>query len=603
MLLDSVLAPSDLKKLSIKELEQLCQELRTEIIRITTKNGGHLGSNLGSIELIVAAHYVFDCPIDKFIFDVGHQSYAHKILTGRRQMMENLRQETGASGFPNPDESEFDCFIAGHASTSLSAAIGMAKARDLKNEDFSVLSILGDGSLSGGMIYEALNNVANIKNFIVILNDNQMSISESVGSMRKYLSKLLASKKGLSFRRGFGKALSKMPKKLSRQIERFIKNSMCAIRGGTIFEEFGLQYLGPIDGHDIKNLISVFSNVKDIASYKPVIIHAITQKGKGYTLAENDSQNLHGIGQSTHNTYTDVFGKKIVELAKQDEKIVCITAAMKTSCGLREFASSFPDRFFDVGIAEGHAVTFAAGLAKEGFKPYVAIYSTFLQRAFDQIYHDVVLQNLPVRFIIDKAGVPGFDGKTHSGIYDISMLQNFENFIIMAPSSQSELENMLEFSMSHNSSPLAIRFPKAESPQYFDNHEFSRNCRIVSRGEDVLVVSVGALLDTIFEAVNISKTNPTVIDARYIQPFDFETFYLLAEKHNKIIVLEEGVFSGLSSIILENLLKNKKISIINKIRFVNATKTPVTHSSADKQRHVAGLSPVEIAKLLTSQSK
>ncbi len=637
MLLDSISCPGDLKKLSLQDLEAVCSELRSEIIRITAKNGGHLGSNLGAIELIVAAHYVFDCPNDKFIFDVGHQSYAHKLLTGRRRLMESLRQDGGASGFSNPQESEYDYFISGHASTSISAAIGSAKARDLNNKHFNLVSFLGDGSLSGGMVYEALNNVSGLKNFVVILNDNQMSISESVGAMRQYLSKLLSSRKGLSLRKRTSKLLEKLPTKFSKSIEKFIKSSMSAIKGWTIFEEFGLQYLGPVDGHNLKDLIDVFKNVRDVANYKPVIIHAITQKGRGYSPAENDATKMHGIEKSAKNRYSDVFGETITKLAESDEKIVCVTAAMKSGSGLSEFAQKFPDRFFDVGIAEAHAVTFAAGLAKEGFKPYVAIYSTFLQRAFDQIYHDVFLQNLPVRFIIDKAGFPGHDGKTHSGIYDISMLQNFEDFMIMAPSSRNELINMLEFSRTYNEGPLAIRFPKAEVLGISGFSPFSRKCKIIQEGRDILVISTGNLLDNVFEAINIGNlsktadlaefigetknkaksidgghelpekreggakthTNPTVVDARFVYPFDFESFYELAEKHKKIIVLEEGVFGGLSTIMLENLIRNKQYGIIGKIQFITASKRPVSHSSRDIQLNSCALSPIEIAKLLS----
>ena len=598
MILDSIIFPSDLKKLSISELEKLCSELRSEIIRITAKQGGHLGSNLGAIELIVAIHYVFDCPNDKLLLDVGHQSYAHKLLTNRRELMENLRSKGGASGFLDPNESEYDYFISGHASTSLSAAIGAAKARDLNRKKSNIISVLGDGALSGGMIYEALNNVAGIKDFIVILNDNQMSISESVGSMKQYLSRLLASKKGLSLRKNTGKILNKIPLKFSKSLEKFIKNSVCAFHGGTIFEEFGLQYIGPIDGHNLKDLISTFKNIKEVANYKPVIIHTLTTKGKGHALAEKDATRMHGVEKKIKNTYTDVFENKIAELASTDEKIVCITAAMKSGCGFTKFASMFPDRFFDVGIAEAHAVTFAAGLAKEGFKPYVAIYSTFLQRAFDQIYHDVVLQNLPVRFIIGKAGVPGPDGKTHSGIYDVAMLQNFPNFVIMAPSSKQELEYMLEFSTCDDTSPMAIRFPKAEAFDFPSNSNFSDKSNIILEGEKSLIISTGNLLKTVLEAISISKTNPTVIDARFTMPFDFNLFYELAKSHEKIIILEEGVFGGISNVILEDLLKNNITDILSKLKFINVSKNPIYHSEREEQLNYCKLSANDISNLL-----
>ncbi len=599
MILDSISKPSDVKSLSIDQLEILCSELRSEIIRLVSQNGGHLGSNLGVIELIVAIYYVFDIETDRLLFDVGHQSYAHKLLSGRRKLMENLRKSGGASGFPDPFESKYDHFISGHASNSLSAALGIAKARDLKREDFKVISMLGDGSLSGGMVYEAMNNVAKTPNFIVILNDNQMSISKSVGAMRCYLSKLLATRSGLSFRKIFSNLLSYLPSKFSGKLENFIKNIIAAIRGGTIFEEFGFQYIGPIDGHNLKSLIKIFQNIRDIANYKPVLIHTVTQKGKGYIPAENDNTNLHGVDNSLGEKYSNVFGKKIVELAAKDEKIVCVTAAMKNGTGLNEFAKKFPNRFFDVGIAEEHAVTFAAGLAKEGLKPYVCIYSTFLQRAFDQIFHDVVLQNLPVRFIIDKAGFPGSDGKTHAGIYDISMLQNFSNFIIMAPSSKYELENMLEFSVNQKS-PLAIRFPKSEVSNFSCVYEFGNKFRIINEGTKNLIISFGDIFNIITEAVNISKTNPTIIEARFIQPFDFESFYYYASKHNKIIIIEEGIWGGCSNIILEKLLSDNKVDIISKICFLNIEKKPIDHMSRNEQIDNSPISSLNLAKILLS---
>lgn len=599
MILDSISKPSDIKFLSQNQLETLCSELRSEIVRLVSKNGGHLGSNLGAIELIVAIYYVFDLETDRLLFDVGHQAYAHKLLSGRRNLMENLRKNGGASGFPDPLESKYDHFIAGHASNSLSAALGIAKARDLKHEDFKVLSILGDGSLSGGMIYEAMNNISKTPNFIVILNDNQMSISKSVGSMSNYLSRLLATRGGLSFRKVFSSLLSSFPSKFSSKIENFIKNVISAIRGGNIFEELGFQYVGPIDGHNLKNLIKILQNIRDIANYKPVLIHTITKKGKGYFPAENDNTNLHGVDKSKGERYSDIFGKKIIELAEKDEKIVCITAAMKNGTGLNKFAKKFPDRFFDVGIAEEHAVTFAAGLAKEGLKPYVCIYSTFLQRAFDQIFHDVVLQNLPVRFIIDKSGFPGNDGKTHAGIYDISMLQNFPNFIIMAPSSKFELEKMLEFSVNQTQ-PLSIRFPKTEVSNFSPNCEFSKKLKIINEGTDHLIILFGDGINIVNEAMEVSKTNPTIIDARFIQPFDFERFYEYALKHNKIIIIEEGVFGGCSNVILEQLLRDKKFDLIRKIQFLNINKSSINHMSRTEQLNLSPISASNLAKILKS---
>ncbi|MBQ9334965.1 MAG: 1-deoxy-D-xylulose-5-phosphate synthase [Alphaproteobacteria bacterium] len=595
MILDRISKPSDLKNLSIAQLTELCAELRSEIIRITEKNGGHLGSNLGAIELIVAIHYVFDIESDRLIFDVGHQAYAHKLLTGRREMMENLRTEHGASGFPDPVESEYDYFIAGHASTSISAALGMAKARDLDGGDYKVISFLGDGSLSGGMVYEAMNNVAGTKNFIVILNDNQMSISESVGAMKLYLAKLLASRGGLSVRRLISKSLTFLPKKVSRKIEDCIK---ALIQGNNIFEEFGFQYVGVLDGHDLAKLIKIFTNIRDVATYKPVLIHAITQKGKGYAEAERDETRMHGIDKSKKYKYSDVFGKTIAQLAEHDEKIVCITAAMKTGTGLSEFSEKFPDRFFDVGIAEEHAVTFAAGLAKQGYKPFVCIYSTFLQRAFDQIYHDVVLQNLPVRFIIDKAGFPGADGKTHAGLYDVSMLQNFPQFIIMAPSGKTELEHMVKFASCDDDAPIAIRFPKAEAHDICPTFEFSLKSRVIAEGHTTLIISVGDMLKTIFDAVAISGKQPTIIDTRFIQPLDFETFYKYAKNHEKIIFISEDVWSGSASLITERLIFDKQQDLYGKIQFICADKISPLHCARMIQLKNTGLSAEDIARQL-----
>ncbi|MDR1475841.1 MAG: 1-deoxy-D-xylulose-5-phosphate synthase [Holosporales bacterium] len=578
MILDSINCPSDLKLLSLPELIELCSELRSEVIRITSKNGGHLGSNLGSVELLVAAHFVFDCPIDRFIFDVGHQAYSHKLLTGRREIMENLRRMNGASGFPDPAESEFDHFIAGHASTSLSAAIGIARARDLKGLDFKVVSILGDGSMSGGMIYEAMNNIYGLKNFVVILNDNQMSISESVGCMRSYLSKLMRSRKWLTIRKYFRNFLNSIPIKLAKFIELIVRKSLSLVRGSTIFDEFGFHYIGPVDGHNLSDLIEVFQNVRDIANYKPVIIHAVTQKGKGCAEAENDETKLHGVDRSSYLRYTDVFGQKIVELGKKDERIVCITAAMKHGCGLEEFSKVFPNRFFDVGIAEEHAVTFAAGIAREGLKPFVCIYSTFLQRAFDQIFHDVILQNLPVRIVIDKAGLPGGDGKTHAGLYDISLLQNFENITITSPSSKKELERILEIMAGEIKGPMAVRFPKSQAIE----HE---RPPIIPGSSDTLVLTTGDVGNTIYlEMMRSELERPTIWNVTYIKPFDFELFYELASKHQKIIVYEEGVFGGLSQEILEKLFSsgNSK-KICDKLVFKTIAKVPIKQSPRPDQ--------------------
>jgi 1-deoxy-D-xylulose-5-phosphate synthase len=564
------------------------------------KNGGHLGSNLGAIEIITAFHYVFDCPIDRIVFDVGHQAYAHKLLTGRRELMENLRNSCGASGFPDPTESVYDHFIAGHASTSVSAALGIAVARDMKGEDFKVISMLGDGSLSGGMVYEAMNNVTNIKNFIIILNDNQMSISESVGSMRLYLSKLLNSKKGLMCRKRFRKFLSSLPKKLANAIKILAKTSITAINNGNIFEELGIQYIGPIDGHNIAELIDVFKSARDIANYKPIIIHAITQKGKGYAKAERDPVKMHGVRSDEHKMYSDVFGSKIKELATNNQRIVCITAAMKDGYCLRDFAKSFPERFFDVGIAEEHAVTFAAGLAKEGLKPFVCIYSTFLQRAIDQVYHDVFLQDLPVRFIIDKAGMPGGDGRTHSGLYDVSLLQNFPSIAIISPTSKQDLEEALDFAATDIGFPLAIRFPKVVASEMEGRPRGGGllKCDVLMKGIETLVIACGSMVTSVIKAVEIGSVHPTILGVCSINPFDFETFYEFAKVHERIFVFEEGVFGGISNVILEHLIAHRETEILKKVIFHQASKFPVSHMTRSKQLHECNLSPESISRIL-----
>ncbi len=592
MILDSIQTPQDIKKLSTSELKLLCQELREEIIRITVKNGGHLGSNLGTIELIVATHFVFNAPNDKIIFDVGHQCYAHKLLTGRRGIMENLRTEDGASGFLDPDESIYDCFISGHASTSLSAAVGFAVARDLQHQNNHTISIIGDGSMSGGMVYEAMNNIGNLKNFIIILNDNQMSISETVGGMRRYLSKLLDCRNLFSFRKKIRNILNKLPTKCSIFIEKIIKHSISALKGGTIFENLGIQYVGPINGHDLEALIKTLTNIRDYANYKPVIIHVVTKKGMGYKEAENDPYKLHGVvnNKDKQETFTDIFSKEIAEHAQWNQKIVCITAAMKSGCGLTEFSERFPDRFFDVGIAEEHAVTFAAGLAKSGLIPFVCIYSTFLQRAFDQIYHEVFLQNLPVRFIIDKAGFPGKDGKTHSGIYDIAMLSMFDNFHILAPSNKQDLKQAISFAVDNNHSPTAVRFPKSEIPEQFPFKSSSK--------DEVLIISVGAMLKIIEESLKILPIKATVYDIYRIQPFDFTTFADKIAKYRSILIIEDNIYGGFSANFLNALSLHKRDDIFKKTHIINIPKVPTIHSSRVEQYKKCGFTAEHITNIL-----
>lgn len=601
MILERIYSPKNLKKLSVNELKVLCEELRSEIIRLATKNGGHLGSSLGSVELIVAAHFVFNCPNDKFVFDVGHQAYSHKLLTGRRDIMENLRQERGASGFTLPSESPFDSFISGHASNSLSASLGIAAARDFSHKDFNVVTFLGDGALTGGMIYEAFNNISSQQNFIVILNDNQMSISKSVGSINRYLTKLLSSSKALRFRKAIGRILDIMPNRLAMIAEKFIKNSIGAISGGTLFEEFGFQYIGPIDGHDLEALIKIFSNLQKVGCHKPVLVHTVTCKGKGYKPAESDLNRLHGVESKSGVKFTDVFSDGICEVASKNNKVICITPAMKSGSGLSKFSELFPNRFFDVGICEEHAVTFAAGLAIQGYKPFLCMYSTFMQRGFDQIYHDIVLQNLNVTFIIDKAGLPGNDGQTHSGLYDSSLLSLFQNFPIMAPSCGQDLKDMLWFAGRYSLGPMAIRFPKAEALElaFHDNELRIGKGRLIHSGKDDLIVSFGAILKNVLEAIEIVKKrnknyNPSIIDAVFSNPFDFDLFFAEALKHKKIILFEESVDNFIYSTIVKKILI-KKPNILKNIIILTANKDYIHHTSRDRQLELFGLSPEKIA--------
>jgi 1-deoxy-D-xylulose-5-phosphate synthase len=447
-----------------------------------------------------------------------------------------------------------------------------------------VISIVGDGSMSGGMIYEAINNIGTTKNFIVILNDNQMSISRTVGGMSKYLSKLLSSKRMLSIRRGISTLLSRIPGKLASLIENFIKNCICIVKGSNIFENLGFQYIGPIDGHDLQTLLTTLENIRDYATHKPVLLHVFTEKGKGYEPAEKDIYKLHGINslEKSHDSFTDIFSENIVRLAKNNNKIVCITAAMKSGCGLSEFANLFPERFFDVGIAESHAVTFAAGLARGGFSPFVCIYSTFLQRAFDQIYHDVFLQNLPIRFIIDKAGLPGRDGKTHSGIYDIALFSMFENFHVFAPSNVEDFEDAIRFAESNNNSPTVIRFSKNDIPAKKEEY--------LGQNSEILVINIGGLLSSVQHAVKISGLKVDIFDVFKIYPFDFEKLSKITETYEHVFVIENGIDGGFATTLQTHVLK--------KLHIITLSKTPVAHDSREKQMKNNAISAENIADLL-----
>ena len=553
-LLDKINSPKDLKKLSRNELASLCNELRTFIIESVSKTGGHLSSNLGVIELTVALHYVFDCPQDKFIWDVGHQTYPHKILTGRKKKMSSLRAMSGISGFPKIAESNYDIFGTGHSSTSISAALGMAEALKKKNLDHKAIAIIGDGAMTAGMAFEGLNNAGNSKNnILVILNDNDMSISKNVGALNNYLAKLMSGNLYGSIKRSGKAVLSAIPPVLefAKRAEEHVKGMVIP---GTLFEEFGFNYIGPIDGHDIDALVDTLSNLKALQG--PQFLHVATQKGFGYEPAEIDPNKFHGVSQFNPDdgtqpskikktTYTDVFGDWIVDMAMIDKKLCAITPAMSDGSGLNKFAEKFPDRFFDVGIAEQHAITFAAGLACEDYKPVIAIYSTFLQRAYDQLIHDVALQNIPMLFAVDRAGIVGQDGPTHSGSFDLSFLRCIPNVVIMAPSNENECRQML-FTGFKFKGISVVRYPRGIGPGSIIKSKMTAipigKAEIIKKGKKIALLAFGNMLD---EAQKVAdKINATVVNMRFIKPLDIKLIRDLASSHKLLVTLEENAISG-----------------------------------------------------------
>ncbi|MDA0901785.1 MAG: 1-deoxy-D-xylulose-5-phosphate synthase [Proteobacteria bacterium] len=581
-LLDKVNLPSDIKDFSLEELKQLCEELRNKTISSVSKTGGHLGAGLGVVELTVAIHHIFNTPDDKLIWDVGHQAYPHKILTGRKDRITTIRQPNGLNPFTKRSESEYDPFGAGHSSTSISAGLGMAAARDLKQEKRNIIAVIGDGAISAGMAYEAMNNAGDMHNrLIVILNDNDMSIAPPVGAMSHYLSRLASSKSYLKFRGFLKRNISKLPDLIAKYPKKFEKASKEWWMGGNIFEEMGFYYIGPIDGHNLEVILPILENIRDDDSDTPILIHAVTQKGYGYNEVMSSNDKLHAVSKfdvetgiqnktpSKNPTYSAIFGKTLTELAKKDREITAITAAMPSGTGLDIFAKEFDghgnqSRFFDVGIAEQHAVTFAAGMACEGLKPYVAIYSTFLQRAYDQIVHDVAIQKLPVRFAIDRAGYVGADGPTHAGSFDIAYLANLPNFIVMAPANGDELAKMIITSSQINDAPCAFRYPRGESElssnwQDFKAIEIGKG-RIIQEGEKIAILSYGTILDNALKAAQILKEqhniNVTIADARFCKPLDEKLIKDLAKNHQAIITIEEGAIGGFGSIVSQFLLEN-----------------------------------------------
>ncbi|HEX7401506.1 MAG TPA: 1-deoxy-D-xylulose-5-phosphate synthase [candidate division Zixibacteria bacterium] len=568
--LEKINSPSDLKDIPLDKLDDLAEEIREKIITVVSNNGGHLASNLGAIELVIAIHRVFDSPRDKIIWDVGHQCYTHKLLTGRKDRFETLRKLEGLSGFPNRLESEHDIFNVGHASTSISSALGVACARDQKGEKFSVIAVVGDGALTGGLAFEGLNNAGALgKNLIVILNDNTMSISKNVGALSRYMTDLLTDEKYNKLKAEVWDLVGKFKRRdkiraMVAKVEEGIKGFLVP---GSLFEKLGFRYLGPVDGHDVKGLIKTLEQLKTLNG--PILLHVVTRKGKGYSYAEEDAPRFHGIGafdkvsgNSNGNqgelTYTEVFGNTLTKLAEKDEKIIAITAAMTLGTGLMEFAKAFPRRFYDVGIAEQHGITFASGLAVLGQKPVFAVYSTFLQRAFDQVIHDVALQNLPVILAVDRAGVVGADGPTHNGDFDLSYLRQIPNWIIAAPKDGNELKDLLYFAINWGKSPVAIRYPRTLIPDAI-TEAYSRiemgTWERLKEGKDVAILAVGSM---VYPAMDASHQlldegiEVEVVNARFVKPLDRKMLtYILKEFDNIITVEENALLGGFGSAILE----------------------------------------------------
>ena len=613
--LDKINFPSDLRKYNKDELKNIAIELRNKTIETVSKTGGHLGAGLGVVELTVALHYIFNTPRDKLIWDVGHQSYPHKIITGRKNKIDTLRQNNGLYGFVRRSESEYDPFGTAHSSTSISAALGIKIAKDINKDDANVICVIGDGALSAGLAYEALNNAGAMnKRLIVILNDNKMSIDKPVGAMSTYLTTLLSSRSYANIRSIIKKLSKNLPKSLSTTLYRAEEYSKGLISGGTLFEELGFYYLGPIDGHNFDHLIPVLENIKNNDIDKPVFLHCITKKGKGYKYAENSEDKFHGVNKfdietgesitkSNQKTYSQVFGEKLSNLAEVDEKIIAVTAAMASGTGLDIFSKKHPSRFFDVGIAEQHAVTMCAGLSTEGYKPFAAIYSTFLQRAYDQIIHDVALQKLPVRFAIDRAGQVGADGPTHAGSFDITYLNTVPNFIIMAPSNQNELEKMIETSLLIDDRPSAFRYPRG----YGSNLNFDQSDQtieigkgyIVIEGSEVAILNLGTRLDSSLEAIKILENHnifPTLADARFVKPLDTKLVDFLVDNHKYVVTIEEGSIGGFSSSVLHYIHNVKRTPTHSKIKNVLFPDRFIEHKSPDEQYTEIGMDSKSLAK-------
>lgn len=613
MILETINKANDIKKVDKENYGILADELRECIIENVSKNGGHLSSSLGVVELTMALHLTLNLPNDKILWDVGHQAYAHKILTGRKEQFNTLRTYNGISGFPSMKESECDSFGMGHASTSLSAALGYVKARELSGDNYNVVAVIGDGALTGGMAFEALNNASSINsNMIIILNDNEMSISKNVGGISRLLNTTRTSEKYNEFKDNVKNRLSKIPvcgDEIIGKIHKTKSSIKQLFVSGMFFEDMGITYLGPVDGHDINRLIKMINMAKKVNH--AVVIHVHTTKGKGYYFAEKKPSFYHGvdpfdiesgklINQNKSVKYSDIFSSEIVEMAKKDNKIVAITAAMGSGTGLKKFEKNFPDRFFDVGIAEEHAVTFAAGLACAGYKPYVAIYSTFLQRAFDQIMHDVCIQNLPVRFIVERAGIVGNDGITHQGIFDLSYLNIIPGMTIMAPKNKYELREMLRFTEDFNA-PVAIRFPRGEALDIYDEInqpiELGKS-EIIQKGSHVALLAVGSCVKFTEEIKNnLFKKNimPTIVNVRFVKPLDTDLIEELADEHELLVTLEENVCTGGFGQSVLSYLNNKGCS--TKILNIGLEDKYIEHGKVDILMNANKMTP----ELITSE--
>ena len=581
--LENINSPEDLKKLKINEINILASEIREFLIESLSKTGGHLASNLGVVDLTLALNYCFDFSKDKIVWDVGHQVYTHKILTGRKHLFKNLRKMNGLSGFPKTNESEYDHFNTGHSSTSISAALGFATARDLAQKDYNIVSVIGDGAMTGGLVYEAMNNVgANSKKMLIILNDNQMSISENVGAMSQYLNNLRTAPKYMEAKLDVRKFLDKFDtfgELINKILEKTKDGIKYALLPNVMFEQLGIKYIGPIDGHNIQGLINAINKTKNLDT--PILLHVITKKGMGYKIAEDFPYDFHGVApfdketgklhsSKNYETYSDIFGKFMVQEANRNKKLVAVTAAMPSGTGLNLFKKLYPDRFFDVGIAEEHAVIFSSGLSKSGFIPVFAVYSTFLQRGYDQVIHDVCIQNSHVVFAIDRAGVVGDDGDTHQGIFDLSYLSHIPNLTIMAPKDKSEFLQMLDYAINKHNAPIAIRYPKGVAKDLYSENlcpiNFAKS-EILEKGNKIAIIAVGNMIETsaiAYQKLKEDGFNPTLINARFISPIDEDLIISIKNDYEYIFTIEENVFNGgfganLANHLIKNEIFNKKI--------------------------------------------